>query len=305
MTRNAECKMQNAKLKKTRLSHFAFCILHFAFFVLAPAALAQTDQYRPIQRLPLGDWLLSLPSPNMPGQGTWEWKFSHRFRQSLDQGGFSDQLHSLFGLDSNADVVFGASYAVRRDLQLSLMRSNTNDTLEAAAKFIVLQQAPAVPLSLTLRGGADIRTERDLEDRTSFFAQAIVSRQFGRKAEVFLLPTFATKAGRAVTEESSGALFSHAFNVPVGVAVMIRPALAVVAEITPPNQDLPDEMEADFGWALGIKRQIGGHWFEILLTNSQASVVDQYVTSTYQGSPLNLGDIHLGFNIERRFGSRR
>ncbi len=285
----------------------AFCLLPSAFIILiAPLAYAQgASPYAPIRKLPLGDWLLTLPSTGIPSQGTWEVKFSHRFNQSLDQGGLSDQIHSLFGLDTNADVVFGASYALRRDLQLSVMRSNTNDTVEAAAKFVVLQQAPAVPFSISLRGGTDWRTERNLDDRVSFFAQAIVSRQFGRRAEVFVLPTFATKAGRAVTGDTSGALFKNAFNVPVGAAITIRPALFLVAELTPPNQDLPDEMDADLGWAIGIKRQIGGHWFEILLTNSQSSTADQYVTSTFQGSPLDSGDIHLGFNIERRFGRRR
>jgi len=47
---------------------------------------------------------------------------------------------------------------------------------------------------------------------------------------------------------------------------------------------------------------IGGHFFEVLLTNNNATHVDQYVTSTYQGAPLNRGDLHIGFNIERRFG---
>lgn len=272
---------------------------------LALAAAAQQDPYKPISKLPLGDTLLSLPSANIQPNGMWEVKFSHRFNQSLSHGSLSDQVHALFGLDTNADVVFGASWSVRPDLQLSLARSNTNDTLEGAAKYVVLQQAAKMPLSLTLRGGADLRTERNLGDRMSLFAQAIVSHQFGRKAEVFALPTFATKAGRAVSGDSSAALFDTAFNVPVGIAYMIRPPLAVVVELTPPNGDLPSGMKADFGWSVGLKRAIGGHWFEVLLTNSQATMVDQYVTSTFQGTPLDVDDVRLGFNIERRFGKRR
>ena len=273
--------------------------------VLALPLLAQDDPYRPIVKLPLGDTLLSLPSPQIPAQGTWEVKFTHRFNASLTEGDLEDQWHSLFGLDSNADVVFGASWAVRRDLQFSLARSNTNDTVEAAAKYVVLQQAPAFPLSITVRGGLDWRTERNLEDRTSLFAQAIVSRQFGSKAEVFLLPTVVTKAGRAVTGSSSAALFQTAFNMPVAFAYRLRPPLSVVLEIIPPNQDLPGNIDADLGWSLGIKRAIGGHWFEVLVTNNQSTLTDQYATSTYQGSPLNLEDVKLGFNIERRFGRRR
>ncbi|HEX6084966.1 MAG TPA: DUF5777 family beta-barrel protein [Thermoanaerobaculia bacterium] len=279
----------------------------YVFLAAALPLLAQdeTTPAMPLRPLPMGDVLLNLPSNQIAPHGQWEWKFTHRFNQSIGDGSFSDQLQSLFGLDSGADVVFGASYAIRPDLQLSLIRSNTNDTFEAAAKYVVLRQLEGRPLNLTLRGGADIRTERDLEDRNSLFAQAIVSRQFGRKAEVFLLPTFATNAGRAVNGDVSGALFEHAFNMPVAFAWMLRPGFAAIVELTPPNGDLPDEMSADLGWTVGVKRNIGGHWFEILLTNSQTTLVDQYVTSTFQGTPLDSGEIHLGFNIERRFGRRR
>jgi hypothetical protein len=105
-----------------------------------------------------------------------------------------------------------------------------------------------------------------------------------------------------VTGTTSGALFKHAFNVPLGGAVMLNQGLSVVGELIPVNRDLPSGTSADIGWALGLKRAIGGHYFEILVTNSNATHVDQYVTSTYMGSPLKKGDIHLGFNIERRFG---
>lgn len=273
--------------------------------LIAAGAAAQTEPPPPLSRLPVGTSLLTLPSTQTLGERSWEMKFTHRFRQSLNQGSLGDQIHSLFGLDTNADVVFGFAYALGPDLQLSIARSNTNDTIETAATFGALRQSARVPLNVTLRGGADWRTERNLDDRSSFFAQAIVSRQFGRKAELFALPTMVTNAGRVVTADASAAMFDYAFNIPVGAVVMIRPAIAVVAELIPPNRSLPDGISADLGWALGVKRKMGGHWFEILLTNSQASTADQYVTSTFQGNGLVGSDIHLGFNIQRRFVRRR
>jgi len=295
-------------LRKHRATTWLRAVLLLCALSPQPSALspvyAQDDPYRPLGKLPVGDQLLTLPSSHIASEGVWEVKFTHRFNQSLSDGSFSDQIHSLFGLDTNADVTFGLAYALRRDLQLSLARSNTNDTLEGAAKWVVFQQAARVPATVTLRGGVDWRTERNLEDRTSFFAQAIVSRRIGQ-AEFFAMPTFATNAGRAVTEDASAALFDTVFNVPVGAAWFVRPPLAIVAEIIPPNGDLPDETDGNFGWSLGIKRAIGGHWFEVLVTNSQATMVDQYVTSTFQGAGLDAGDVKLGFNIERRFGGRR
>src|ERR1043166_7944138 len=124
-------------------SRWLFCPLPTAICLLLIAATSfAQDRYTPLATLPLGDSLLTLPTSHIPAQGAWEVKFTHRFNESIDG---NDRLHSLFGLDSNADVVFGLSYAPRRALQLSLMRGNTNDTLEGAVKYVLLQQAQAVP----------------------------------------------------------------------------------------------------------------------------------------------------------------
>src|SRR3954471_7339932 len=156
-----------------------------AIVFVTTAAFAQSNQYTPITPIPLGDTYLSLPSSHIAGNGSWEVKVTHRFNQSLDQGSLSDRVHSLWGLDSNADVGIGLSYAVKPDLQFSFYRSNALDDIELGAKYVVIQQAAAVPFSIALRGGGDIRTEAGLEDRTSVFAQAIVSHQFGRRMEIF------------------------------------------------------------------------------------------------------------------------
>jgi Membrane bound beta barrel domain (DUF5777) len=279
----------------------ALCAL---LFVTAATAQTTVQPYAPVRPLPLGDILLSLPTSHMPSAGTWEVRFTHRFNQSIDQGSFSDRLHSLWGLDSNADVGIGLSYAPRRDLQLSLLRSNAMDDIELAAKYALVQQAPAIPFGAAIRAGTDVRTEKDLNDRTSAFAQAIVSHQFGQRAEVSVMPTYVTNAGRQVTGQTSGALFRHAFNVPIGAAVVVAPALSVIAEVVPVNRDLPAGSHAGIGWSLGLKKAMGGHFFEILLTDNNATHADQYVTSTYQGAPLNRGNLHIGFNIERRFGGK-
>src|SRR5580765_7497930 len=107
-----------------------------------------TNRYTPTATIPLGDSLLSLPTSHIPSEGTWEVKFTHRFNQSLDQGSFSDRVHSLYGLDSNADVGIGFSYVITRDLQATFMRSNASDDIESSLKYIVVQQAPAIPFSL-------------------------------------------------------------------------------------------------------------------------------------------------------------
>jgi hypothetical protein len=219
---------------------------------------AQENPYTPTTPLPLGDVLLTLPTSHMASKGTWEVRFTHRFNQSLDQGSFSDRVHSLFGLDSNADVGLGLSYVPRRDVQFSVYLSNALDDIEVGGRYLVVQQAPAIPFSAAIRVGGDWRTERDSTDRTSLFAQAIVSRRIGH-AELFALPTYVTNAGRAVSGNTSTAHFTHATNVPVGMAFMLHDGFTVIGVVIPKNRDLPQGTRTDFGWAVGIKQAIGLH----------------------------------------------
>ncbi len=257
------------------------------------------NPYTPVPPIPVGDILLTLPSSHIPDAGTWEVRFSHRFNQSLDQG---EAFRSLFGLDAGANVGLGLSYVPFRDFEISLLRSNVLDTYDLSAKYVVTQQARRIPFSSAIRIGGDARTERQLDDRYSAYAQAIVSHQFGRRFDLYVMPTYITRAGRAVNGETPSALFKTAFNVPAGAVFEIRSGYGIVAEVVPPNRDLPDGTKADLGWAVGFKSAIGGHLFEILLTNSNGMTTDQYVTSTYNGEPFRGGDLRLGFNIQRRWG---
>lgn len=266
---------------------------------LSAPCIAQENPYEPLPPLPIGSVLLSLPSPHVTPAATWEVGFAHRFLQPVDSGN-----HSLWGLDGGANVTFGLAWVPVHDLQLSVTRSNILDDIELAGKYVVMQQAPAIPVSLSLRAGADFRTEENVDDRTSVFAQLLVSRQLGSRFEIFVVPTVVTNAGRASAGDRSVALFSHAFNAPVAVAYQLMPTLSVVGEFVPANRDLPRSVDREHGWAVGIKRVVGGHHFEILLTNTTATTVDEYTTTTALGAPLRRGDVHLGFNIERQFGGK-
>jgi hypothetical protein len=255
---------------------------------LAPLSVTAQSGYTPIAPLRVGETLLNIPTASVLPPGVWELKFTHRFSEPINRG----DVHSLWGLDSASDVVIGLAWTPVHDLQLSLLRSNVQDDMEGAVKYVLLRQAPAVPLSVTARGGVDWRTERNLKNRVSGFGQVVLARQFAGRGEIFVVPTLATNAGS----------LEHAFNVPIGVAWMIRRNVSLSAELIPENRDLPSGSRGDIGWSLGLKKAIGGHYFEILLADSRASLVDQYMAGNFLGS-VRAGDIHLGFNLERRFGS--
>lgn len=257
----------------------------FALTLIGSAPVTAQSGYEPYAPLPLGSNFLNLPAPTIMEKGTWEIRFTHRFAEPVNEG----DAHSFWGLDGSADIGIGVAWAVSRDAELSLYRSDIQDDYEAAVKFRILQQAPAVPLSISARAGVDIRTAEGLEDRTSAFVQAIISRRIGNRLELFAMPSYASNAGA----------FDSVFNIPFGAAWMLRPPLSLIIEVIPENHDL-EGIDTNFAWAVGLKRAIGGHYFEIILTDSRATHVDQYLGGDFLGG-IDASDIHLGFNIERRF----
>jgi len=260
--------------------------LGFLCCLVASAANAQPQRLVPLR---LGESLLNLPTTQVLSPRTWEVRFTHRFSQPINEG----DVHSLWGLDSSADVGIGLSYSPAENWLVSLYRTDVQDTVEAAIKYRAVSQE-RFPVAVALRGGVDWRTDPDVVRPRSMFAQAILSRQFGRKAEIFVVPTYARDAS----------VFESAFNLPVGFAWMIYPHLSLVAEVIPENKDLPESVDSSYAWSVGLKRAIGGHFFEILLSNSRATHVHQYVPGFFLGTGLRTSDVHLGFNIERRFGTR-
>jgi len=261
-------------------------------------ALAQTAPSAPVQPVPVGALVLTLPSSHVADRGTWEVRFSHRFNQNVDQ----NVVHSLFGLDSGANVGLGLSYVPLRDFELALLRNSSLETYEGSGKYELFQQARAIPLTAAIRAGIDWRNQQGLADRSSYFAQVILSRQFGNRFDLYVEPGFVTNAGRVVNGTGSSALFKHAFNVPVGVDFELGAGLSLAAEVIPKNHDLPSTLASSIGWSAGLKHAIGGHYFEVFLTNSNGMTVDQYLTSTFNGAPFRTHDRRLGFNIERRWG---
>lgn len=276
------------------MTEVARSLVLFAAVLLGATVAVAQNEYEPIPPLPLGTVLLTLPSPNVPPAGSWEVRFTHRFGAADEEAD-----RTLLGLDSGATVGIGAAWVPRRDLEVALLRSNVLDTVELAARYCVVQQARKIPVSITLRAGADWRGESGVDDRMSYFAQGIIARRLTPRFELYAIPTYASDAGRSATELGSVATFEHAVNVPIGAAFSLGRGLSIIAELIPPNRDAPGEV--DLGWALGAKKALGGHHFEIVATNNPATTVDQYVSSSWQATPLRSDDIHLGFNISRRF----
>ena len=231
----------------------------------------------------LGTRLINTPTPYPVAHKTLEVIFLHRFPLPVQEGSSSD----LWGLDSGADVGLGIAWGFTPRLDASLLRSSFQEDFELASKFLVMQQAERVPVTLTVRAGVDHVDQDGVEDPTRPFAQVLLTRRFGNGLSVFASPSWVSDTPR----------LRNAFNVPVGLAFDLKNGRLLELEVVPENRDL-DESEP--AWHVAFSQKVGGHIFELIFGNSRAYTVNQYLGGD-SAAGFEAEDVRLGFNLIRDF----
>jgi hypothetical protein len=235
------------------------------------------------QRDPIGTRLINTPTPYPVEARTLEVIFLHRFHQPIQDG----SSHDLWGLDSGADVGLGFAAGITSRLDGSLLRSSFQEDYELASKFLVTEQSERFPATVTFRAGVDWLGREGIEDATRPFAQVLLGRRFVRGFNLLLSPSWVRDTPR----------LRNAFNVPIGLTFAIPGKQLVEVEVIPENQDLDESVTA---WHVALSKQVGGHIFKIVLGNSRAFTVNQYLGGD-SAAGFESGDVRLGFNLVRIF----
>jgi len=266
-----------------------------ALLSLAAAGASSAEDPASLPPFALGEFLLNMPTATTLTAKSSEVRFTHRFSQPVNEG----DADSLWGLDGSSDIGLAYAYGFTADLEGGIYRTDVQDDWELSAKYALRRQSTGYPLSITVRGGADVRTEDGTDDGATPFAQCIFEKQIGSRLKLLAAPSVIGEWGA----------YDYAFNVPLGLAWSIKPHMILALEVIPENGDQPDGFDSSIGWSVGLKHSIGGHFFEFVVGNTRATHVSQYVTSSIFASTepaamggFEAGDVFLGFNIERRFG---
>ncbi len=227
-------------------------------------------------------------TPFTVGRRRLELLITHRFLQPVNQGA---SAHNLWSLDSGAEVGVGFTYGLFRHLDLSVYRSQFQEDYELAAKLQLLHQSARVPLSLAVRGGADLLARTGIQEPHRPFAQLLLARRLAPGLNVFASPSWV----RATPTQS------NAWNVPFGLTAPLPGHWLLDAEGIPPNhspRSLPGVSR--FAWHAAFSKQVGWHIFQILAGNSRATTVDQMLGGDFAGG-FAARDVRLGFNLIRYF----
>lgn len=287
----------------------------------ASDATDKAVRYLPIE----GNVIINLPSVDVPREGTLSVLFTHRFVSAVQN---SSPFHDLVSFDNGASIGIGLGYAPIHNLDLSFYRSSeaSLDPWEIAGKYQFLSEGP---IGAAIRVGADVRSERDLTDRTSVFVQGIVAYSLGSRVRLTVVPTYVTKVNgvarsynpnftppsfpppndrSCVANDFGGStctgLYRNVFDVPVGLSVALTRSISLHGEIAPRlgRYDSPG-----VAWTASIEKSLLRHRFCFTAGNQRQTTVDQYATglawgSQYTSDKVNgVKGVYLGFNISRQW----
>jgi hypothetical protein len=254
-----------------------------SLFLAGSAAAQQPGPYEPIRRDSLGTRLINSATPYPVGNHRLEVLFTHRFRQPVNDS----TSHTLWGLDSGSDVGIGLAFGVTPHLDLSVYRASFQEDFELAGKFLFLEQAARVPVTISLRAGADLLRRPGVEDSSRPFVQLLLARRLARGVNLLVSPSWVADTPR----------LADAFNVPIGLTFPLPGERLIELEYVPANRDLDTSNAA---WHVAISKALGGHIFEVLVGNSRATTVDQMLGGD-SAAGFETSDVRLGFNIVRYF----
>jgi hypothetical protein len=241
------------------------------------------DPYQPVKRDPLGTRFINGATPFTVGARKWQVEFTHRFHLPVQDG----DSHDLWGLDSGADVGLGLTFGVGAHGDLSLYRSAFQEDFELAGKFLVLEQAPRIPVTLAFRAGADLLRRPGVDDPSRPFVQVLLTRRLYPGIDLLLSPSWVRDTPR----------LRNAWNVPIGLTFPLPGEHLLKIEVIPKNRDLDGSRTA---WHASVSKTLGGHVFELVAGNSRATTVDQMLGGD-SAAGFATRDIRLGFNITRSF----
>lgn len=256
---------------------------------------------RPVRAArPFEGWkVVNVPTTRMVDRGLWFFLISHRFIPEISAG-----YEAFYGLDGSGIIFLNLGYAPTDDLLFVLGRSNASDNVELQAKYRFFEQTvgPGRPLGLAAQGTLNWITEKlQNEDRLraeafKFSGQLIASRDFGRRFGALIAPGVLINQSERISDES--------LLVTLGLGARWRfyRNLSLLAEWVAILDGY--ERSTTFGnenrfdtWGGGLEIAVGGHVFQIVVTNSAGLTTDQYM----RGGDLDITkpDMRLGFNIFR------
>jgi len=273
-------------------------------FVQTLSTPAQSNVYEPAD-----DLVFTLPTGRRLAKGGLYINFTHRFAYDPAFSG-SGLGNILFGLDGFSVSSFGLRYGITDKLSVNVFRSPSiiSRPIEFMGAYNFLDEHDGHPINAALRVSIDGQDNFRRNFTTNL--EAIVSRSITSRAQIYVVPTYSFNNRRLISKP--GALESRpaelpgidSFSIGAGLAVNIRPTLALVTEVIPTLKNADDLGIHRPAYSFGIQKTVRGHAFTLGFTQGPGTTVSQragtratYVNDSTADKPSGM---FFGFNLMRR-----
>lgn len=256
-----------------------------------------------------------------------DFRISHRFGDMAATN--NDHIHSLFGFDQAADILFALEYGVTDDFTVGMGRAKgagpVHQLWNVNVKYRALKQTKdfKTPFTITLFANASITSMRNSKDptaldyfpknsykgfadRLSYTMQALVACKITSWLSLQLSPTFVWRnrvpyndkngmfflgfSGRAKFNQRTGFIFEYFLPI-MKPGVGGREYFPMVRGIK--NAAYYPSVN------LGLEFETGGHIFDVNFTNSRGMLEQDFLP--YNTANWLQGAFRLGFTISRTF----
>ncbi len=257
---------------------------------------------------PGDDVLVSLPTGRQTARHGVYVNFAHRFAYDPAFTG-TGRGEALFGLDGFAIPSFGFTYGITDKLSASIYRSPSiiNRPIQLMAAYQLLDEHNGSPFTLKVR--ASIEGQNNFRKNYTENIEAIFARSLTKRAQIYAVPTLSLNDRRLVPGGMRSAEILdlpgvNAFSLGFGLAVDVRPTVALLAEIIPTfvnGRDLGIHRPA---YSFGIQKKIYRHAFTFGFSTSPGTTVSQRAATraTFIGDPSadKPGGLFAGFDLTRQ-----
>lgn len=243
----------------------------------------------------------------------WKKEMDIRITHRFGDAGVSGAGRTMFGLDNAADIRIAVEYGVSNNFMIGLGRCKgagpQTQLLDGFLKYNFMKQTTdnKKPLTITLLTSSFVTMmerstdstsathfgDNSIANRMSYCTQLLLSRKFGSRLSLQLMPTYVHR--NFVAFDDSNGLFS------VGAAFRFR-FTKVFALLGEYYQNMGGDrvisgVQYRNAMGVGLEFDTGGHLFMINFTNSSAIHEAQFIP--YTSSDISKGQFRLGFTISR------
>jgi hypothetical protein len=272
--------------------------------------------------------IISAHSVETVKKGALDFRISHRFGDIAS--GPNDNVHSMFGFDQAADILFALEYGITDDLTVGWGRAKgagpVHELWNANIKYRLLKQTKdfKFPMTITLFANTAITSMRNGGDpaavdyfpkgggyknfahRMSYTLQALMAVKATKWLSLQLSPTFIWRnvvpygdkngmfflglSGRAKFNQRMGFIFEYFLPI-VKPGVGGREYFPMVRGI----KNAPYYPAVN----IGLEFETGGHVFDVNFTNTRGMLEQDFLP--YNTANWLQGAFRLGFTISRTF----